>query len=101
MSNNATISLKKYSAQNHLDNLEEYFTIVFGKDYLLTKCSRFGLLFHHGDFPQNVREIIEDSLREGNVRLVICTNTITEGVNLPIRTIIIPATKSSIIPLMK
>jgi helicase len=56
---------------------------------LLTECSRVGVLFHHGDFPQNIREVIEDSLRKGKIRLVICTNTLAEGVNLPIKTIVI------------
>lgn len=87
--NNKSFSLQKYSSVKYLKNLEEYFTVVFGKNYLLTKCSRLGVLLHHGDFPQNVREIIEDSLRRGKIRLVICTNTLAEGVNLPIKTIVI------------
>ncbi len=85
--------IAKYAPEGHLIDLAEYFTIVFGSDYLLTQCARVGLLFHHGDFPQNIREIIEDSLREGKIRLVICTNTLSEGVNLPIKTIVIHSTK--------
>jgi helicase len=87
--NNKSFSLQKYSSIEYLKNLEEYFTVVFGQNYLLTECSRLGVLLHHGDFPQNVREIIEDSLRRGKIRLVICTNTLAEGVNLPIKTIVI------------
>lgn len=86
-------SLQKYSPTGYLANLEEYFTVVFGVEYLLTKCSRIGILFHHGDFPQNVREIVEDSLRENKIRFVICTNTLAEGVNLPIKTIVLHSIK--------
>ena len=86
-------SLQKYSPAGYLDNLEEYFSIVFGEEYLLTQCSRIGVLFHHGDFPQNVREIVEGSLRENKIRFVICTNTLAEGVNLPIKTIVLHSTK--------
>lgn len=86
-------SLKSYSPKNHLAELVEYFSVVFGSNYLLTRCSGLGFLYHHGDFPQGIREIIEDSLRESNIRLVICTNTLSEGVNLPIKTIILHSTK--------
>lgn len=84
--------LIKYSPKGHLDALTEYFTLVFGSNYLLTKCSKVGILFHHGDFPQNVREIVEDCLRNNKIRFVICTNTLAEGVNLPIKTIVLHST---------
>lgn len=84
--------LQKYSPAGHLANLVEYFTVVFGAEYLLTNCARIGVLYHHGDFPQNVREIVEDSLRENKVRFVICTNTLAEGVNLPIKSIVLHST---------
>jgi superfamily II DNA/RNA helicase len=87
------LSLLSYSPEGHLNNLEEYFTLIFGRNYLLTRCSKLGILFHHGDFPQSIREIIEDSLRHGKIRFVICTNTLAEGVNLPIKTMIIHSTK--------
>lgn len=92
LSNRDNFSLLSYSPEEHLINLVEYFTVVFGKDYLLTKSSGLGVLFHHGDFPQSIREIIEDSLRDSKIRLVICTNTLSEGVNLPIKTIILHST---------
>lgn len=84
--------LLKYSPAGYLDSLTEYFSIVFGNDYLLTECAKIGVLFHHGDFPQNVREIVEDSLRENKIRFVVCTNTLAEGVNLPIKTMVLHST---------
>lgn len=92
LSNRTDFSLSSYSPESHLINLVDYFTIVFGSDYLLTQASALGILFHHGDFPQSIREIIEDSLRDSKIRLVICTNTLSEGVNLPIKTIVLHST---------
>jgi helicase len=85
-------NLIQYSSKSYLTNLSEYFSFVFGSDYLLTVASQYGFLYHHGDFPQNVREIIEDALRKNKIRLVICTNTLAEGVNLPIKTMVIHST---------
>jgi superfamily II DNA/RNA helicase len=72
-----------------IDMLYDYFSIIFGTDYLLTKLVTYGVLFHHGDLPQYVREVIEDSIRYNQIRLIICTSTLAEGVNLPIKTIVI------------
>ncbi|HEY4789361.1 MAG TPA: DEAD/DEAH box helicase, partial [Bacteroidales bacterium] len=69
--------------------LKEYFNVIFGSNYLLTKITEQCALFHHGDLPQYVREIIEEVIRREEIKLIICTNTIAEGVNLPIRTIVI------------
>lgn len=96
LSNNAEISSAEHTSEESLNyqrNLIEYFNIVFGSDYLLTECSRYGFLFHHGDFPQNIREIIEDALRSEHIRFAICTNTLAEGVNLPIKTIVLHSTR--------
>ncbi|TGL35926.1 DEAD/DEAH box helicase [Leptospira koniambonensis] len=81
--------LTKFASTEFLNSLTAYFSKIFGEEYLLTKSAAQGLLFHHGDFPQGVREIIEDSLRLGHIRLVICTNTLAEGVNLPIKTMVL------------
>ncbi|MFN3852197.1 MAG: DEAD/DEAH box helicase [Spirosomataceae bacterium] len=70
-------------------HLNQYFEILFGANYLLTQIVNYGALFHHGDLPQYVREIIEEAIRKEEIKFIICTNTLTEGVNLPIRTIVI------------
>jgi superfamily II DNA/RNA helicase len=77
------------TASHILSYLKEYFDVIFGSNYLLTKITELGALFHHGDLPQYVREIIEESIRKEEIKLIICTNTIAEGVNLPLRTIVI------------
>lgn len=69
--------------------MKEYFKAVFGDSYLLTRLVDHGVVYHHGDLPQNVREVIENSVRDGLVKFIICTNTLAEGVNLPIRTVVV------------
>ena len=51
-----------------------------------TKTLAAGAVLDHGDIPQETREVVEGLIRQGAVKLVICTNTLAEGVNLPIRT---------------
>ena len=44
---------------------------------------RKGLAFHTGELPINVRIKIEEACRKGLLKLVFCTSTLLEGVNLP------------------
>lgn len=84
---------QNYSNPEKLKKLAEHFERLFGQEYLLTRLVNYGVLFHHGDLPQNVRELIEDCIRNSDVRLIICTNTLAEGVNLPIKVIVIHSAK--------
>jgi len=77
-------------------DLAEYLDKILGVGYILNKMIRLGFSFHHGDLPQIVRELVEDSLRNNIIKLVICTNTLAEGVNLPIKTMVIHSTKRQV-----
>ncbi len=72
-----------------VEDLAEYFKHVFGPDFLLVRCIENGFLFHHGDLPQFIREQIEKYVRSESVKFLICTTTLAEGVNLPIKTLVI------------
>jgi len=71
------------------EKLVEYFKYIFGTEYLLTICAENGFLYHHGDLPQFIRELVEVTIRNEKVKFLICTNTLAEGVNLPIKTLVI------------
>jgi helicase len=67
----------------------EYFGMEYGGSWVGTLALAAGAVLHHGDLPQESREVVEDLLRQDVVRLAICTNTLAEGVNLPIRTLVL------------
>jgi len=67
----------------------EYLEMEYGADWVGTSALRAGAVLHHGDVPQESREVVELLLRQGDIRLAICTNTLAEGVNLPIRTLVL------------
>lgn len=76
----------------HQDSLQKslrYLEAEYGQSWIGTQCVRNGFILHHGDIPQETREILERLIRDQDVKLVICTNTLAEGVNLPIRTLVL------------
>lgn len=70
-----------------------YWQFLIGENSQITRGFNEGIAIHHGDMPQPIREKIERALRDGGIKLVICTNTLAEGVNLPIRTLVIHTVK--------
>ncbi|TGN00314.1 DEAD/DEAH box helicase [Leptospira dzoumogneensis] len=79
--------------KEYITVVREYAAHIFSEDYLLVQCLKMGFCFHHGSLPQFVREILEHCIRDEKIRLVVCTNTLAEGVNLPLKTMVIHTTK--------
>jgi hypothetical protein len=61
----------------------------FGPDAALTKCAAWGVFLHHGNTPNGLRLAIEHAMKTGRAKFVICTSTLAQGVNLPIRYLIV------------
>lgn len=66
-----------------------YLEKEYGPDWIGTQTVRHGAVLHHGDIPQETREVLEALIRDDGVQLVICTSTLAEGVNLPIRSLVL------------
>lgn len=58
----------------------------------LTMAAKLGIFAHHGDTPHGLRLAIEHAMRERLIHLVVCTSTIAQGVNLPIRYLLVTGT---------
>lgn len=69
--------------------LSDYVNLVLGEYSSLPRAIRSGFAFHHGQLPQSIRLVLEDEYRKQTIRLLIATNTLAQGVNLPARTIIV------------
>lgn len=73
----------------------EYLSLEFGPDWEGTAALRASAVMHHGDLPQETREVMEDLVARRVVPMVICTTTLAEGVNLPIRTLVLYSVRRS------
>jgi len=79
----------EFANQDTVNQVANYFDNEYGTDWVGTRALRAGAVLHHGDIPQETREVVEQLLRDGHAKLGICTNTLAEGVNLPIRTLVL------------
>jgi hypothetical protein len=55
----------------------------------LIPALRKGIAFHHAALPIDVQGMIEDAVRGGEIRMLVTTTTLTEGVNLPFRSVVL------------
>ncbi|MBI5382230.1 MAG: DEAD/DEAH box helicase [Opitutae bacterium] len=61
----------------------------YGSKGAVPHCAEMGVFTHHGATPGGVRLAVEHAMKESLVKMVICTSTLAQGVNLPIRYLII------------
>jgi hypothetical protein len=62
---------------------------VFGDDSVEYQLLSRGIVLHHGGMPPSLGRLLVALVTEGIVNLVIATSTLSEGVNLPLETVLI------------
>ncbi|KMQ92613.1 dna polymerase theta-like protein [Lasius niger] len=83
------LGLLQLSVNQILETLEQLKRSPSGLDNILKNTVSFGIAFHHAGLTMDERDIIEGSFRTGSLRVLIATSTLSSGVNLPARRVII------------
>lgn len=58
-------------------------------DYSLAATLEAKVAFHYGNMPLLIKAEIEKLFKSGDIKFLVCTSTLVEGVNLPCRSIFI------------
>lgn len=69
--------------------LIDYLETTFSKDWSLVTCLKKGVAYHHAGIPKFVQIEIVDSFNEGDIRAIVCSPTLIEGVNTTAKQVII------------
>ncbi|MFB8085036.1 DEAD/DEAH box helicase [Streptomyces sp. NPDC055992] len=85
----AAAMAKRLDVRPEAAALTEFLSETLGEQHPLVACARNGVAFHHGDLPDDVLHAVEQGLRDGDLLAIASTTTLTDGVNLPVRTVII------------
>ncbi len=80
---------ESFSDRIEVEKLLNLYTKNLGVEAISTKCAQLGIFSHDGNTPHGIRLAVEHAMHVGKARFVICTSTLSQGVNLPIRYLII------------
>ncbi len=79
----------KTNENSKLDELSKLVKSAVHDKYILSEVLKRGIAFHYGNMPPIVRLEIEKQFKEGNIKYLVCTSTLLEGVNLPAKSIFV------------
>lgn len=89
----------EFSDQEETRRLAYLCACNFGDEAIPTRSAKLGIFTHHGDTPQGIRLAVEHAMKTRKARFVICTSTLAQGVNLPIRYLIVTSIYQGIEPI--
>ncbi len=77
--------IQKYSNTLEMNRIAKLMADYYGCDHLYTKACLLGVAPHYSNLPNGLRLAIEYAFRKKDLHLVICTSTLAQGVNIPIK----------------
>lgn len=72
-----------------VEELIDFARGVVHQRFELAEFARRGVAFHYGDMPMVLKAKVEELFKRGEIRYLVCTSTLLEGVNLPCRNIFV------------
>lgn len=74
-------------------DLIDYISENISSEWSLVKALKKGVAFHHGAVPRYIQTEIIDSFNNQEIDIIVCTTTITEGVNTSAKNVILYSNK--------
>lgn len=90
--NNRKYNLSDFLENSDISEVEKIGNLIgknIGYDSIEYTCSQLGVFSHHSGIPMGLRIAIEYAFSKSKINNVVCTSTLAQGVNLPIKYLIV------------
>ena len=77
----------------YIDKLVDIINEKVHEQYYLKYCLKKGIAYHFGGIPEEIKIKVEELYKLGFIKIIFCTSTLLEGVNLPAKNIFILSEK--------
>lgn len=78
-------NLYKNGDINEILRIAYLFELHYGEEFELTQAAKLGAFSHYADLSNGIKMAVEHALRKRYISFVVCTTTLAEGVNIPIK----------------
>ncbi len=88
--------LSGHTDVEELQRFTTLFELHYGSSNGFEDGLRYGVLPHYSNLPGCIRQCVERAIQYKDANCVACTSTLAQGVNLPIKTLLVTGTRSGI-----
>ena len=67
----------------------KYLEKIVSPDWYVVSLLKRGIGIHHGKTPMYLRKFYENEYNKNNIKILLCTNTLMEGINTPTNSLIV------------
>ena len=82
-------NLSIHSNKEEIERLSNYICEYYGDEHYYTKVSRIGIMPHSAILQNGIKISVEFAMKKNMVSCVVCTSTLAQGVNIPIRYLLV------------
>jgi hypothetical protein len=76
-------------AQPNLSDAVAWIGEQYHPDWLFARALGQGIGMHHGQLPRTLSQFVVKAFNDGNVRFLVCTSTLIEGVNTKAKNVVV------------
>ena len=82
-------NLSIHSNVEEIKRLSSFIGKYYGDEHYYTKVSRIGIMPHSAILQNGIKIAVEFAMKKNMVSCVVCTSTLAQGVNIPIRYLLV------------
>lgn len=82
-------------SMDQIEKLSKFISNYYGNNYIYSEVGMFGVFPHSSNIPNGIKIAIEYALKHNHVHFVVCTSTLAQGVNIPIRYLFITSLRTN------
>ncbi len=82
-------NLSMNADEEEIIRLSNYICEYYGVEHYYSKVSRIGILPHSAVLQNGIRIAVEYAMKQNLISCVVCTSTLAQGINIPIRYLLI------------
>lgn len=89
-------ALKDNTNQEELSKINGFIEMYYGPEHYYTKVAELGVLPHSSNLQNGVKLVVEHALKNKYVSCVVCTSTLAQGVNIPIKYLLVTSVRNGL-----